>query len=76
MVDIARAPIRRLLGSLLILASAGFSCETSVHAQGTLADYERSAALRKAVEQTVFRDQVQPRWLDADHFWYQVATGR
>lgn len=76
MVDIARAPIMRLLGSLLILASAGYGCERPVHAQGTRADYERSATLRKAVEQTVFRDQLQPHWLDADHFWYQVATGR
>lgn len=60
---------------LLLLLGLLVSCAES-HAQGTRADYERSAALRKASEQTVFRDSVQPQWLGQNVFWYRITTGR
>ncbi|MBN2505703.1 MAG: prolyl oligopeptidase family serine peptidase [Verrucomicrobia bacterium] len=45
-------------------------------AQGTGADYERAASLRRLTQNKVFRDRVQPHWLPGNtQFWYQVRTG-
>ncbi|MBK8001379.1 MAG: prolyl oligopeptidase family serine peptidase [Verrucomicrobia bacterium] len=45
-------------------------------AQGTRADYERAANLRKLTENKVYRDRVQANWLPGGgQFWYQVKTG-
>lgn len=49
---------------------------TNCVAQGTSADFARAAALRTSVEKTVFRDQVQPNWLDGDRFWYRLPIAR
>ena len=54
---------------LLLLAQAA-------HAQGTRADYDRAEKLRAATNNKVFRDRVQPQWLeDGTHFWYSVRAG-
>lgn len=45
-------------------------------AQGSRADYERSANLRRTTANTVFRDRVEPHWLPGNtKFWYDVRTG-
>jgi dipeptidyl aminopeptidase/acylaminoacyl peptidase len=49
-------------------------CAVSVFAQGSKADYERAAGLRKLTENKVFRDRVTPRWLGETSFWYEVRT--
>jgi dipeptidyl aminopeptidase/acylaminoacyl peptidase len=42
-------------------------------AQGTPADYERSAQLASQFRDKVFRDRVEPRWFaDGSRFWYRV----
>ena len=44
-------------------------------AQGTQADYDRSAALEQRTQNKVFRDRVQPHWFDGGQkFWYRVQT--
>lgn len=54
----------------LVFASAAW-------AQGSRADYERAADLRRKTENTVFRDRVRPNWLPGAHrFWYRVRTDR
>jgi hypothetical protein len=41
-------------------------------AQGTKADYERSAKLRERCENTVFKTKVNPNWFDVNtKFWYR-----
>ena len=46
-------------------------------AQGSRADYQRAAQLRGRIENTVFRDRVQPHWLPGgNRFWYRVRTAR
>ncbi len=45
-------------------------------AQGSRADYERSANLRRTTANKIFRDQVEPHWLTGNtQFWYEVRTG-
>lgn len=70
---------RSLCFQLLWCGVLGLACVPAVrqtHAQGTRDDYERAAALREAVNQTVFRDQVEPHWIDQNTFWYRVSIGR
>ena len=44
--------------------------------QGSLADYERSAALRGLTRDKVWRDRVDPQWFaDGEAFWYRVSAG-
>jgi dipeptidyl aminopeptidase/acylaminoacyl peptidase len=63
-----------LLGCALTLC---LGAPTILYAQGTAADYERAAELRRRTENTVFRDQIRPHWIaDGDQFWYRVDTGR
>ncbi|HEY2952737.1 MAG TPA: DPP IV N-terminal domain-containing protein, partial [Verrucomicrobiae bacterium] len=48
----------------------------SLLAQGTAADYDRARNLKRLTENKVFRDRVQPHWLEGGtQFWYQVKTG-
>ncbi len=63
-------------GWYLLMAMAILALDACVYAQGTRDDYDRAANLRKSVENTIFRDEVQPQWIDATHFWYRVASGR
>ena len=52
------------LGILLALAT------TSISAQGTRSDYERARMLRARFEGKVFRDRIDPHWLDGgSRFW-------
>ncbi|MBL8827890.1 MAG: prolyl oligopeptidase family serine peptidase [Planctomycetaceae bacterium] len=71
MLDLTWPRVGRFLVTLAWLVSSVKS-----YAQGTRADYDRAATLRKASEQAVFRDSVQPQWLGPNEFWYRVATGR
>lgn len=41
-------------------------------AQGTKADYERAAKLNELFGNKVFRDKVEPNWLNDTTFWYRV----
>src|SRR5262245_3547776 len=59
--------------SIIALLLAGAA---SLSAQGTTADYARARNLRQLTENKVFRDRVQPHWLEGNtQFWYQVKTG-
>ncbi len=43
--------------------------------QGTKADYERSASLRKLTRNKVFRDRIEPHWSkNGKRLWYRVQT--
>ncbi len=56
---------------LLLLATAAYPA----FGQGTRADYERAANLRSLTENKVFRDRVEPEWLErGTRFWYRVRT--
>jgi len=45
-------------------------------AQGTKADYERSARLRTLTRDKVFRDRIEPKWSkDGNMLWYRVQIG-
>jgi hypothetical protein len=46
---------------------------TPAGAQGTKADYERSAALRQRFDEKVVRDRIAPRWLADGRLTYRVA---
>jgi len=44
----------------------------SVHAQGTLADYERADTFRSRMERLVYTSEVTPHWIDSSsRFWYR-----
>lgn len=69
---IQRIPLRAF-----VLLAVNLLASDDARAQGSQADYARAAELRGRVENTVFRDRVQPHWLtDGEHFWYSVRTGR
>ncbi|MCU0705763.1 MAG: S9 family peptidase [Fimbriiglobus sp.] len=57
----------RTLLALLILSAPLF-------AQGTQADYDRSAKLRERFDGKVFRDRVEPKWYADGTFSYEVAV--
>ncbi len=52
----------------IVLASAAGK---PVVAQGTAADYQRSADIGKQLSSRVYRAAVTPHWIDADRFWYR-----
>lgn len=63
------------VGTALVLALCLIGV-TKIYAQGTRADYERAANLRKLTENKVYRDRIQVNWLPGNtQFWYQVRTG-
>jgi dipeptidyl-peptidase 4 len=63
--------LRQILPLLGLLDFAG-----SAFPQDMRAEYERAATLGKRTEGKVFRDRVEPQWLQGgDAFWYRVATG-
>ena len=43
-------------------------------AQGSSEDYARSESYNRRTQNRLFRDKVQPNWIDADRLWYQVKT--
>lgn len=60
----------------LLLCGLALAWPSTTLAQGTRADYERAANLRKLTENRVFRDRVEPHWLPGNtQFWYRVKTG-
>lgn len=61
---------RPLLDLFIIL----IACASSLRAQGTKADYERSRNLPKNVADRVTREQIEPRWRQDGSFWYRVKT--
>jgi len=51
----------------------------AVHAQGSAADYERAMSLFTRTRGKVFKDRVQPHWIDqGSRFWYRndLADGK
>ncbi|MFO0936850.1 MAG: prolyl oligopeptidase family serine peptidase [Gemmataceae bacterium] len=61
--------------SLIVSLTVLLGIMSPLWAQGTKADYERSAALRTKFAGKVFRDKVEPHWFaNGDRFWYDVKT--
>ena len=59
---------RRLFVCLVLVLVPSFT-----FAQGTAADYERSANLRRLTQNKVSRERVEATWLaDKHRFWYRV----
>ena len=59
----------------LAIATAGCLMGTSAYAQGTKSDYERADALADLIKDKVFRDSLQPRWIEkSPRLWYRVTT--
>src|SRR5579871_2663105 len=50
------------------------SLPQAVHAQGTLADYERAAALKAKYEAAALNIPEKASWLDGDRFWYRKSV--
>ncbi len=60
-------PHQKLLALLLLVCSPG-----TLSAQGTQADYERAANLRRLTSNKVFASKVDPQWFgDKSRFWYR-----
>jgi len=60
----------------LFFCLGGVSRGDTPYAGGTRADYDRAAALRERFSDKVFRDRVEPQWIEgASAFWYRVTTG-
>jgi dipeptidyl-peptidase-4 len=57
----------------LPLGLAAAALASGAGAQGTKADFARSARLEQLTRGKVFRDRVEPHWLDEEHFWCRVA---
>jgi dipeptidyl-peptidase-4 len=68
-MKICRSHIRAI--AISILASS-VMFETPAHAQGSKADYARSAGLAESFRNKVVSTMVRPEWLDADRFWYRT----
>ena len=63
--------LRWLVAALLLSVSLA-----SVFAQGSKADYERSANLSRQFSGKVFRERIEPHWFSNNtQFWYEVKTG-
>src|SRR5689334_9377428 len=65
---LARPAVAPYLALFLVLGLIA----RSALGQGTRADYERSASLRKATENKLFKAAVKPHWFgDNSRFWYR-----
>lgn len=64
--------LRLRTSASLAVALAGLLLAAPALAQGTRADYERAARLGERFRGKVFRDRVNPQWLDGDRFWYRI----
>lgn len=63
------------LSAVLVAAALLWSGRAPLQAQGSRADYERSATLSGLTANKVFRDRVQAQWLSNNtQFWYEVKT--
>ncbi|MDA7888604.1 prolyl oligopeptidase family serine peptidase [Akkermansiaceae bacterium] len=61
--------ISRAFGILLLFSLPAL-------AQGSKEDYERAADLGKRFSGKVFRDRVDPHWIEGtEQFWYRIRTG-
>jgi dipeptidyl-peptidase 4 len=74
--DQGRRPPRRRFASglspLLFCGVAALGLSAPLHAQGTLADYQRADQfLGWNARQFVAHDQVDPQWIDGDRFWFR-----
>jgi dipeptidyl-peptidase 4 len=68
--------IRRRLSLFIVTTLFAIAACSPVLAQGTKADYERSASLHQLWGNRVFRDEVTPNWFaGGKKFWYEVKTG-
>ena len=62
------------LSALLLVATFVFAA--TAFAQGTKADYRRSAELSNMIRGKVDREHVEPRWFDDNRqFWYRIRPG-
>ncbi|HYL74513.1 MAG TPA: DPP IV N-terminal domain-containing protein [Bryobacteraceae bacterium] len=60
----------------LFPAAAILTCclPSAIHAQGTLADYQRAASLRTKYQAAAVNIAETPRWMDGTHFWYRKSV--
>ena len=59
----------------LLMALAGITASASlIHAQGTLADYQRAGSLRTKYNAAALNIPETPHWLDSSHFWYRKSV--
>ena len=66
-------PLRFFLLASLVLLLPSF--RDTARAQGTQADYERAANLRKLTEGKVLNRRLEPRWCaDQRHLWFRLET--
>ena len=61
----------RLISRLLIVACCPLSPAVMMQAQGTLADYQRAAALRTKYQAAALNIPETPNWVDGNRFWYR-----
>src|SRR5262245_44285357 len=74
-----RGIMASLRGVSAVLSLVCLCLASAAEGQGTRADYERSASLRRRTEGTVFKASVTPHWdADGNRFWYRndLAGGR
>ena len=63
-------PIRAIALSVMLMLAR------EAAAQGTKADYERAAALRRTTQGKVLRANIEPQWLEGgERFWYPRDMG-
>jgi len=68
---------RRFSYALIVSVMLALLTVHDSNAQGSKADYERSAGLSRQFSGKVFRDRVQANWLPGNtSFWYEVKTAR
>ncbi|HEV2690281.1 MAG TPA: prolyl oligopeptidase family serine peptidase [Bryobacteraceae bacterium] len=57
-----------------LLVTLSICCPPLLHAQGTLADYQRAAGLRTKYTSAALNIAETPRWLDGSRFWYRKSV--
>ncbi|RMG32152.1 MAG: hypothetical protein D6725_18265 [Planctomycetota bacterium] len=73
--ETGRAPADNRFWRVLIAAALAWMSAHAAIAQGTRADYARSASYAQRMRGKVFRARVIPHWFaDGDRFWYRVET--
>jgi hypothetical protein len=69
----------RLVVFMLLSSSFGIASQTDAIAQGTVADYLRSAGLRSRFDKKVFKTKIEPHWsANNKRLWYRndLADGK
>ena len=59
---------------LALFTLAAYFLLTPIHAQGTLADYQRAAGLREKYRAAALNIPETPHWMDGGRFWYRKSV--